>query len=464
MSHQDARPSRPLVGHQELRQVVDWLAGAELFGRLRFRRDSTWQPQTLAATALIWVWSEACGLIDRFQTARRITACLTGEQQELATSYQAFLKMLARWGGRLQFVLLLHFRERMQQELRSVFRVAGRVVFGIDGSRIDVPRTATNEAEFSSSAFRGGPPARRARRGPRTRAQHKKASRAQVWLTVLWHVGTGLPWDWRSGPSDASEREHLRQMIDQLPQRSLITGDAGFVGYLYWKALQTAGHDLLIRVGANVKLLRRLGYARERHGLVYLWPDREAARRQPPLVLRLVVLRAPRHPVYLVTTVLSSRDLSDRQLLDLYRRRWGVEVFYRSFKHTFQRRKLRSHTPAHVQLELDWSLLGLWAVCLLAEVHQHAAGISPDRLSVAETLRAIRRTLQFFLSPVEFGHELTRSLRIAVRDPYRRRNKSSRDYPRKKRERPPGRPQIIRASRYQIELARTIRTQQCSKG
>ena len=44
----------------------------------------------------------------------------------------------------------------------------------------------------------------------------------------MWHVGTGLPWDWRTGPSDSSEREHLGQMIESLPKGALIAADAGF--------------------------------------------------------------------------------------------------------------------------------------------------------------------------------------------------------------------------------------------
>ena len=53
-----------------------------------------------------------------------------------------------------------------------------------------------------------------------------------------------------------------------------------------------------------MKLLRGLGYARQCQELVYLWPYRVAAKEQPPLVLRLVVLQAARHPVYLVTSIL----------------------------------------------------------------------------------------------------------------------------------------------------------------
>ena len=68
----------------------------------------------------------------------------------------------------------------------------------------------------------------------------------------------------------------LAQMIDALPARALVTADAGFVGYEYCKALIDSGRHLLIRVGANVKLLKNVGFVKEKNGLVYLWPDREA--------------------------------------------------------------------------------------------------------------------------------------------------------------------------------------------
>ena len=44
------------------------------------------------------------------------------------------------------------------------------------------------------------------------------------------HLPTGCVWDWRQGPGTASERQHLRAMLDTLPPRSLVVADAGFVG------------------------------------------------------------------------------------------------------------------------------------------------------------------------------------------------------------------------------------------
>ncbi|MBI3468684.1 MAG: transposase, partial [Planctomycetes bacterium] len=230
-------------------------------------------------------------------------------------------------------------------------------------------------------------------------------------------------------------------MLPNLPDNALVTADAGFVGYEYVQAILASGRQLLLRVGANVKVLKKLGYAREFNHTVYLWPDRQAQRGQPPLVLRLVVAHNGKHPVYLLTSVLSPSRLSDAQVIELYARRWGIELFYRHLKQTFQRRKLRSASAENARVEMEWSLAGLWAMALYALVEREKDGISPPGLSVAQTLRAFRRMLRDYLHPAERGRSLRDRLRMATIDPYERRSKDSRDYPRKKRETPPGPPQ-----------------------
>jgi DDE family transposase len=272
----------------------------------------------------------------------------------------------------------------------------------------------------------------------------------------MWHVGTGLPWDWRIGPADSSERAHLLEMLSALPEGSLVAADAGFAGYEYTRAVLDSGRHLLLRVGSHVRLLKNLGYARESANTVYLWPQREAKRRQPPLVLRLVVAHDGKHPVYLVTSLVSKRQLTDRQVVELYARRWGVELFYRHLKQTFQRRKLRSARAENARLEMEWSLTGLWAMALYALPVLQARGIPPQRLSVAGTLRGFRRLLRDYLHPIEQGCRLRDRIRLAVIDEYERKNKTSRGYPRKKQERPPRAPIIIKASATQIQYTQLL--------
>ena len=163
-------------------------------------------------------------------------------------------------------------------------------------------------------------------------------------------------------------------MLAELPENTLITADAGFMGYEFWRAVMEAGHSFVIRAGANVRLLKKLGYAREYDQTIYLWPKGVAKKELPPLVLRVVWVHDGKQAMCLVTNVRSKAHLSDRQIVDIYKARWGVELFFRTFKQTFGRHKLRSHAGKNAQLEIDWSLVGLWSVCLLAQRELVQAG------------------------------------------------------------------------------------------
>lgn len=467
MSHQDTdghNGSAP--HHQALKPALDWLWNAAPLSKVCFRADCSWTPKALIFTAILWAWSDEKTLVDRFSVARAIVVAMKILSKPPAQTYQAFLKMLKTWTVELAAALATAFRRRMQTDLAARFTVHGFPVFGVDGSRLELPRAASNEQRFSPAAARRKkkPDAKQRRRARSKkaraeRARRKKLDSPQMWLTTMFHVGSGLPWDWRQGPSDSSQRGHLLEMIETLPASALITADAGFVGYDVWKAILDSRRHLLIRVGANVRLLRKLGYVQEKKGLVYLWPDREAARKQPPLVLRLVVARGGRHPVYLVTSVLDETVLSDAQVVEIYALRWGIEVFHRHFKQTFERRKLRSHTADNVELEATWSLLGFWAMALHAEVQLAGEGIAARRISVAKILCAYRKSMRQYKSRPDPGESLRELVSKAVIDPYKRVNKSSRDYPRKKQGHAIGAPQIRNATKDQIKTASEIRDQ-----
>jgi hypothetical protein len=458
--------------HQALNRSLDWLLASARLTDLTFRGECSWTPKGLIFVAILWAWSDEKSLTKRFAHARKVVIAMGILARIPAATYQAFLKVLTTWTAALAAALVDALRRRMRADLAARFEVCRLPVFGVDGSRLELPRTASNEGRFAPAKARrpSRPKAEaRSRRAPRRRvrsrasrarrARQKKANSPQMWLTTMFHVGTGSPWDWRLGPSDRSERDHLRQMIGALPAGALITADAGFVGYETWKAILDSGRHLLIRVGANVRLLRRLGYAEEKAGLVYLWPDRQAKRQEPPLVLRMVVARGGRHPVYLVTSVLDEVTLSGSQVVAIYALRWGIALFYRHFKQTFERRKLRSHRAANAELEATWSLLGLWAMMLHAQVILSGTGVPPKRISVAGVLLGYRGALRGYKSPPDPGESLYEMVGKAVIDPYKRADKSSRDYPRKKQEQAAGAPEVRDATKAEIHAAKEIRDQ-----
>lgn len=454
--------------HQALKSSLDWLLASARLSDLSFREECSWTPKGLIFAAILWAWSDEKALTRRFFHARKVVVAMDVLTGLPAATYQAFIKLLAAWTVVLATVLFDALRQRMRSDLAARFEVCGFEVFGVDGSRLELPRTESNEARFSPAKTRRprrstatAKPRRpaRSRAARARRAREKKSNSPQMWLTTMYHVGTDLPWDWRIGPSDSSERAHLRQMIEALPAGALITADAGFVGYETWEAILGGGRHLLVRVGANVRLLRQLGYVQEEAGLVYLWPDRQAKSRRPPLVLRMVVARGGRHPVYLVTSVLDETILSDSQVVEIYALRWGIEVFYRHFKQTFDRRKLRSRRAANAELEATWSLLGLWAMMLHAQAILAEDGVPPKRISTAGVLLGYRSALREYKSPPDPGESLYEMVGKALIDSYKRASKSSRDYPRKKQEQPPGAPKVRNATKAQINAAKQVRDQ-----
>lgn len=268
-------------------------------------------------------------------------------------------------------------------------------------------------------------------------------------------MGLGLPWDYRPGPGTDSERAHLRPMMADLPPGALVVADAGFVSYVLCRRLLRRGRHFLLRVGGNITLLKDLGYYHEeRDGLVYLWPRDH--RRGRPLVLRLIVPRHGAQDVCLPTDVLDPAELTDAEAATLFGMRWGEEVFYRSCKQTMRRRALPSRTGEACLAEARWSLLGLWLLGLMTVSRLIGARVDPLRFSVARARDAVRRALRG-RGARRGPRSLDGALRAAAKEGYLRRgSKAARDYPRKKRQKPPGPPKIQSATPAEVKRARRL--------
>ena len=449
-----------LSAMNDLFSNVDWRA-------IQFRQDCRWSVRGLVMAALIWAWSSNKTLTGRFARALRIVRRLGRGFAPAKASYQGFLELLVRWTSKLRPCLMLALRARMEAEFPNEFRFAGFVVMAGDGSKLQLPRTLSNQARYAPAKTRKKRTGKhrksdrrfvrgKSRKSRDRQSRNKKADSPLMAMTALLHVGLRLPWDWRLDASDMSEREQLRSMIADLPPDALLTADCGFFGYDFWSELLASGRHFVIRVGGNVRLLRKLGVARESHGTVYLWPDNAAKRRQPPLVLRLVEVHDGRQSWFLVTSVLDKQRLSDSQVAQIYARRWRVELFFRHFKQTFGRAKLRSHKAEHAECEAEWSLLGLWGMLLYARIQQKNHPQQAERISVARVIRAFAQVIDEFKSRPDDSESLHEQLRAAVLDPYRRKDKQSRGYPRKKYETNAKPPLIFNATTTQRQFAKQL--------
>jgi hypothetical protein len=407
---------------------------------LRLRSDARWTPQRLAWLSVLLFWQEGASLSQRFAASWENLAALLGHQRRAGKSYQGWVKAWQRWSPRLLALLAVHLRKLVEAAARAggCWTSDGWVLLGCDGTRINAPRTAENEKAFGL----GG----------------KKKTTPQLWLTTILHLGTGLPWAWKMGKACADERGHLRAMLGMLPAAALLIADAGYTGFDLWRQMLDGGQSFLIRVGANVRLLEKLGYAaREHQGIVYLWPTKKRRAGKAPMVLRLIRVRDGDKEMCLITNVLEAERLSDAQAASFYRRRWGLELWFRGMKRTLQQHKLRSATPVHAALELRWAVVSLLCRGLIqvrAIVHQ---GGDPMRAGLAECLKVVRTVMSQPQRRWRRGDGLTRRLATALRDGYvRKGSKAARDWPRPKQQRPPGSPRLRLASALEVRVAQQL--------
>jgi hypothetical protein len=381
-------------------------------------------------------WGEG-PLVERFEDARE---CLQAAcpHWDLGTSYGGWLAAQEREAERLIAALKQKLRRHIQS-LPGRQRVGRWQAFAVDGSDAACPRTRVNQAAMGDTGRPDGIP--------------------QLSMTLMYHLGAGLPWDFRVGPSSESERSHLREMLSDLPEGALLVADAGFIGYDLCREMLENKQHFLLRVGGNVHLLEALGYHAEIAGeTVYLWPVEQQDRKQPPLRLRLIVIRDEgKQPIYLVTSVLDAAALTAEEARELYYQRWTIEVCYRTTKQTYDHARLRSRTPKHCYLEMRWALLGLWMLGLMTAEAAATKQVDPRDISHAAARRVVRRAQQNLRPRARRPCSLQAALAACVKDRYRRKApKASRNYPRKKRHQPPGPPKIKAANAAQIQLAKQL--------
>jgi hypothetical protein len=453
------------VNGESLLAAVRWIVDAGIFDELKLHGNTGWKPVDLVILTVVWVWSESGTLTGAFQEAHRWS--LKVLSRAALNTYQGLMGALATWTGQIVPLLWGRLQDLMEEHGGDHWRIGLWLPLAVDGSRVSVCRTQANEKAFcapnyghsSTAEYRRRKRRRQGRPQRRRRRQRKAApAKPQIWLTLLWHMGLRMPWSWKSGPSTASERDHFRQMLahQQFPENTLFCGDAGFTGYDLWKAVIDGGHQILIRVGANVTLLRKLGYyTRERRDIVYCWPSAAVRKNQPPLVLRLIRFRLGRGQACVVTSVLSAHRLTDQQALRLYRQRWGVELQFRTLKQTFGRSKLRSKRPDRALVELDWSLVGLAIIQLFAVKEQIQVGEVPERCSVSLAIRIVRETVDRWQERPTFGETLRVRLRTAVTDDYQRTGSKKARYRADFKDKPSAKkPKLMDATRKQKLLLR----------
>ena len=459
-SKQNKQPATGVDQGALLKRALTWIVVPDTFANMPLHGNITWIPHQLVTLAVLFAWSDAPKMTECFQKAAKLSQKLFGVLA--VETFQGTVRALVAYGPELIPRLWTRLQALMAQVAPRHFRIGKWLPLAVDGSRFTTPRTRSNEQAFAAKNYGRGKMAKSRAKWKNKKKRSKKLStpvKPQIWLTLVWHMGLKLPWCWKTGRSNSSERDHLIELIgsQEFPKNTLFCGDAGFTGYEFWSAILEQGHHFLVRVGGSVRLLKNLGHARQGDGVFCLWPNAAARRKQPPIVVRLIEVKNELGSMYLVTSVLSDRQLSTSALERLYTLRWGIELHFRAVKQTYGRGNLRSRNADHALVELEWSLISLTMIQLLGIREQQKIDIPPEQSSVAQAIAAIRHAIDTWNEHVPRSSSMTIQLRGATKDESTRtKSKTARYQPNLKDKPTTGGPEVVKATLAQKQMYKSL--------
>lgn len=241
------------------------------------------------------------------------------------------------------------------------------------------------------------------------------------------------------GPAAVSEVTLAVRLLPRLPPGSVIMADRNFGVFVFFRAAQAAGHDVVTRLTqarfrALVKQARPLGPGRWE----LCWKPSPAERRKYPELSAADYVNVELHEVSVVTSAGESLTLyivttlvtDGQKLADLYGQRFNVETDIRNVKVVLRMEELRGQSRSMIRKELALGIVAYNLVIQIRRLAAQQAGLPPRRLSFSGSWSLVKIIL---LDPVQWTTEsFLKNFRIVLRGCAQRKvpNRPGRKYPR----------------------------------
>lgn len=291
-------------------------------------------------------------------------------------------------------------RERLEKALLATAQAAdrragpggqlqGRPVIAVDGSTTQLADTAQNQKRY-----------------PQPSTQKRGCGFPVMKLAVLFSLASGAVLRVLTGSLHQHDLRLLRGLWDQLKRGDILLGDRAYGEYTTLAGLPRQGVDVVARLHqrrqVDFRKARRLG---KNDGL-FTWTRgyqqseilsaHEWALLPDQITVRIIRFTASirgfrSRRITLVTTLLDAQRCPAQQLIDLYARRWRLELGLRDLKTTMGMEQLRCKSPDMAEKELLAYLVAHNLIrCVMAEAGaRHAVDL--ERVSFKGSVDALRQ-------------------------------------------------------------------------
>ena len=257
----------------------------------------------------------------------------------------------------------------------------GHRVILADGTCVSMPAQAELFAAFGRSTGRGG-------------TRHYPLAR----VVAISLANTMVVLHYALGRYNDSETSLLRTMFSDLHDGDLLVADRRFAGAnLYCEYLRN-GLQFLTRAHQRLRIdrLKRVEVFAENDFIAERVVNPNHRRKDPSLPKRLRVRvigatvptrKNPRRPMWFVTSLLDPVMYPAEEIVELYARRWRIEILFRDLKVNLHADVLRSQTADGVRKELAARMTALNVIrCLMLQAADEQDA-DPMRLSFAGAVR-----------------------------------------------------------------------------
>ena len=213
-------------------------------------------------------------------------------------------------------------------------------------------------------------------------------------ILTAHHLGSGLAarpcWGPMHGDQAVSEQALAKQILERLPADGVVMGDINFGVFSVAWDTQESHHPSLLRLQEARARKIAGGFLPPANSERWVeWrPSRDDRRAHPELPAdavvrgRLIVAHvAGEHGEQIRLCLFTTLEEPREVLVEVYRRRWDIELDIRSLKQTLRLHSLTSKSPAMMEKEL---LLAIAGYNLVRSVQREAArlvNLEPKRLS-----------------------------------------------------------------------------------
>ncbi len=291
-------------------------------------------------------------------------------------------------------------RERLEKALAATASAAerragaspvlrGRPVKVVDGSSVQLSDTQENQERY-----------------PQPAAQKKGCGFPVMKFAVLFSLASGaiLTVVW------SSLRHHdlrlLRQLWQDLNPGDILLGDRAYGEYTTLATLPARQVDVVARLHQRRKVDFRKAVRLSKNDGLFTWTKggqqskilsrKEWAKMPAQITVRILRFSATirgfrARRITLVTSLLDSKLYRGEELIDLYARRWRLELCLRDLKTTMGLEQLRCKSPDMAEKELLAGLVAHNLVrCVMAEAAQ-AYQVPLERMSFKGSVDALRQ-------------------------------------------------------------------------